>query len=110
MAGAINVSGPTDFKHWITPSGLDIKHRLRMSAAEQRAVSPLWRLNGRQTATLLQCGLADPLVDYVSQCQRYADAARRGNRDTTLQQTVAHGQALDDHARARAWIQARWPR
>lgn len=110
VAGAINVSGPTDFKHWWTPSGLEIKHRLRMSPAEQRAVSPLWRLNGRQTSQLLQCGLADPLVDYISQCLRYADAARRGNPDTTLQQTVSHGPALDDHARVRAWIQARWPR
>jgi len=109
VAGAINVSGPTDFPNWVTPSGLELKHKLRMSRAEQEAVSPIQRLNGRQTATLLQCGLADPLVDYVTQCQRYANKARAGNPDTTLQQSVAHGQSFDDHARARAWIQARWP-
>ncbi len=108
VAGAINVSGPSDFVHWVTPSGLDIKHRLRMSRAEQEAMSPVYRLNGRQTSQLLQCGLADPLVEYT-QCTRYVGAARQGNADTTLQQTVSHGQLLDDHARARAWIQARWP-
>ncbi len=107
--GGINVSGPTDFPNWITPSGLELKHKLRISRAEQFAVSPIHRLNGRQTPQLVQCGVADPLVDYPTQCVRYHRKARAGNADTTLQQTIAHGQALDDHARARAWIQTRWP-
>lgn len=108
VAGAVNVVGPTDFPSWVTPSGLYIKHRLRMSRSEQIRASPLRRLRGRQAPILLQCGIADPLVDFPTQCIAYRDAARRGNPDTTLQlMPAAHAQSRAFRVRARQWVRAR---
>ncbi len=108
--GAVNVVGPSDFTRWFTPGGQHIMRQLRMSAAERRAASPYWRLNGRQAPQLVQCGVADPIVTF-DQCLRYAAAARRGNRDTTLTAMVnAHGQwDFLDRVQARDWVRARWP-
>lgn len=110
--GGVNVVGPTDFEHWLSPTGMDIMPRIGLHTREQkRAASPLWRLNGQQTAQLVQCGVADPIVNVIEQCQRYVNAAKRGNADTRLQiMANAHGQSPADRAVARRWIQARWPR
>ena len=105
--GAVNISGPTDLTRWISPTGLLVG--LNMSPAAKRAASPYWRLNGRQSPQLLQCGWADPVTTY-DQCTRYVSRARAGNRDTTLHAVLnAHGQWGSDRDRARAWVQERWP-
>lgn len=108
--GAVNIAGPTDFTRWITPAGLTIMRQIGMTTtAQRRAASPYWRLNGRQTPQLIQCGAADPLVTY-DQCARYAAAASRGQPDTRLAPMLnAHAQSSWDRAVARRWIQAHWP-
>lgn len=79
------------------------------TAAQKRAASPYWMLNGRQTPQLVQCGLADPLVEWP-QCQRYAAAAFKGQPDTRLHSLAnGHAQSSRDRAIAREWIAARWP-
>lgn len=105
--GAVNISGPTDFTRWISPTGLLVG--LDMSTAEKRAASPYWRLNGRQSPQLLQCGWADPVTTY-DQCTRYVSRARAGNPDTTLHAVLnVHSQWESDRDRARDWVQERWP-
>ncbi len=108
--GAVNVVGPLDFTRWFTPGGQHIMRQLKMGPAEQRLASPFWRLNGKQTPQLIQCGLLDPIVTF-DQCSRYVGAAKRRNVDTTLDLMAnAHGQwEFPDRLRARKWIQQRWP-
>jgi hypothetical protein len=109
VSGAVDVIGPTDFAHWLSPLGLNVMTGARMSPAEARLASPLRRLDGNQAPQLLQCGLADPITTY-EQCTRYVRAARRGNPDTTLHTMInLHAQGGADRDRARAWVQARWP-
>ena len=110
VAGAVNIAGPTDFERWISPFGSPIMRQIGMTTREQkRAASPFWMLKGRQTPQLVQCGLADPLVEWP-QCQRYAAAAYRGQPDTRLHSLVnGHSQSARDRDIAREWIHARWP-
>lgn len=109
VAGAVNVVGPTDLTRWINPGGHLILRRAGLnSQAQRRAVSPYWRLNGRQSPQLLQCGALDSLVT-GDQCLRYGHAAKRAQPDISVQLMVnAHTQSHSDRTRARAWIQARW--
>lgn len=110
IAGAVNIAGPTDFTRWMSPFGSPIMAQIGMrSYAQKRTASPYWMLNGRQVPQLIQCGLADPLVEWT-QCARYAHAAHLGQRDTRLDAMAnAHAQSSLDRDRARAWIAARWP-
>lgn len=107
--GGVDVFGPTNFVRWLSPVGLNVMLAAHMSKAEKVSASPYSRLNGMQAPQLLQCGLLDPVTTY-EQCTNYVVAARRGNRDTTLHTMLnAHAQWPSDRARARAWVQARWP-
>jgi acetyl esterase/lipase len=107
--GAVDVSGPTNFARWLSPLGQEIMLAIHMSAAEKVSASPLRRLNGDQSPQLVQCGLLDPVTSY-DQCTSYVSAAKRGNRDTTLEPMInAHGQWSTDRGRAMRWVQARWP-
>lgn len=110
VAGAVNIAGPTDFTRWMSPAGLQIMRQIGMrTPAQKRAASPYWRLNGLQSPQLVQCGIADPLVEYT-QCARYASAAYNSQRDTRLQPMVnAHAQSSRDRMIAREWIAAHWP-
>lgn len=109
VAGAVNIAGPTDFTRWISPAGLQIMRQIGMRTyAQKRAASPYWRLNGRQSPQLVQCGAIDPLVE-ETQCERYTSAARRGNPDTTLRRMLdAHHQSGTERDAAREWIVRRW--
>lgn len=109
VAGAVNVAGPTDLTRWVTPSGLEMMDRLGMTVADRRAASPYWRLDGRQSPQLVQCGAADVLVT-CEQGLNYVRAAKRGQRDTRLQVMInGHVQSWRDRVVAREWIAARWP-
>lgn len=109
-AGAINVVGPLDFPTWNTPSGLERKHTLRMTRAEQVAASPTRRLKGRQSPSLHQCGAADPLVP-CDQALAFGHRAKRAQPDTTVTiMSSAHNQFRAYHLQARRWIQRRWGR
>lgn len=110
VAGAVNIAGPTDFTRWVTPAGITIMRQIGMrTMAQKRAASPYWRLNGRQAPQLVQCGVADPLVEYT-QCVRYASAAFKAQPDTRLMAMAnAHAQSSRDRILAREWIAARWP-
>lgn len=110
VAGAVNIAGPTDFTKWWTPSGITIRRQIGMrTTAQEKAASPFWRLNGRQTPQLIQCGGVDPLV-MCDQGADYERKARKEQRDTTLQVMVnAHAQWPQDRDVAREWIARRWP-
>lgn len=111
VEGAVSIAGPMDFTRWVSPAGLKIMRDIGMTSyAQKRAASPFWLLNGRQAPQLVQCGVADPLVE-ETQCERYASAAWRGNRDTTLRRMVdAHHQSSAERDVAREWIVRRFGR
>lgn len=109
VSGAVNVAGPTDFTRWATPTGSQIMGELGMSWEQRRESSPFFRLNGRQSPQLVQCGALDLLVT-CDQGVGYVRAAKRGQRDTRLQVMAnGHAQSARDRRVAREWVAARWP-
>ncbi len=119
VAGAINVSGPTDLTRWTTvfpyrKNGLRIATVFRywedlgMDTAAKRRASPYHRLKGRQSPQLLMYGAADPLVSY-DQGNEYWRKARVFQRDTILETLPdQHRHPWYAHLRALKWLDRRY--
>lgn len=114
VAGAVVYAAPTNLLTWLCVPCLTTPgywSKLGMDAQTRRQASPYFRLSGGQSPQLLLYGDLDHIVP-IDQGINYFRASLRGQPDTKLQlmPLALHGIFRQPFpARAREWIQRRWP-